>query len=126
MPHFYGCFSTRTEHRPCRADGDPLGQFAIIQEDENQWGLIVKESLDREAKDRFTLRVTATDGKFEAAVTVEIHVLDLNDNSPTCEQVRRVQLSQRNVPFLYNLYTNSEDTNLRLNELSRIQSLKKT
>uniref|UniRef100_A0A8C7ZH12 FAT atypical cadherin 2 n=1 Tax=Oryzias sinensis TaxID=183150 RepID=A0A8C7ZH12_9TELE len=68
-------------------DGDPLGQFAIIQEDENQWGLIVKESLDRETKDRFTLRVTATDGKFEAAVTVEVHVLDLNDNSPTCEQL---------------------------------------
>lgn len=70
------------------ADGDPLGQFAIIQEDEGEWGLILKERVDREAKDRYTLRVTATDGKFEAPVVVEVHVLDINDNSPLCEQVR--------------------------------------
>lgn len=69
-------------------DGDPLGQFAIIQEDEGQWGLILKEPLDRETKDRYTLRVSATDGKFEAPVSVEVHVLDINDNSPLCEQVR--------------------------------------
>ncbi|XP_012717208.2 protocadherin Fat 2 [Fundulus heteroclitus] len=68
-------------------DGDPLGQFAIIQEDEGQWGLIVKESLDRETKGQYTLRVTATDGKFEALVTVDVHVLDVNDNSPVCEQL---------------------------------------
>lgn len=70
------------------ADGDPLGQFAIIQADEGEWGLIVKERLDRETKDRYTLRVTATDGKFEAPVVVDVHVLDINDNSPLCEQVR--------------------------------------
>lgn len=72
------------------SDGDPLGQFAIIQEDEGQWGLIVKETLDRETKDRYVLKVTATDGKFEAPVTVDIHVLDINDNSPVCEQVSRI------------------------------------
>lgn len=71
-----------------RADGDPLGQFAIVQEDEGVWGLIVKERLDRETKDRYTLKVTATDGKFEAPVSVDVHVLDINDNSPVCEQVR--------------------------------------
>jgi len=69
------------------SDGDPLGQFAIIQEDEGQWGLILKENLDRETKDRYTLKVTATDGKFEAPITVDVHVLDINDNSPLCEQV---------------------------------------
>uniref|UniRef100_A0A669EL52 FAT atypical cadherin 2 n=1 Tax=Oreochromis niloticus TaxID=8128 RepID=A0A669EL52_ORENI len=67
--------------------GDPLGQFAIVQVDEGQWGLIVKESLDREARDRYALRVTATDGKFEAPISVDVHVLDINDNSPLCEQV---------------------------------------
>lgn len=66
-----------------------MGQFAIIQEDEGEWGLIVKEPLDRETKDRYTLKVTATDGKFEAPVMVEVHVLDINDNSPLCEQVRK-------------------------------------
>uniref|UniRef100_A0A1A8UWT2 FAT tumor suppressor homolog 2 n=1 Tax=Nothobranchius furzeri TaxID=105023 RepID=A0A1A8UWT2_NOTFU len=79
-------------------DGDPLGQFAIIQEDEGQWGLIVKENLDRETKDRYTLKVTATDGKFEAPVTVDIHVLDINDNSPVCEQVVYTEGVMENSP----------------------------
>lgn len=70
------------------ADGDPLGQFAIIQEDEGEWGLILREPLDREARDRYTLQVMATDGKFEAPLVVDVHVLDINDNSPLCEQVR--------------------------------------
>lgn len=67
-----------------------MGQFAIIQQDEGEWGLIVKETLDRETKDRYTLKVTATDGKFETPVTVDVHVLDINDNSPLCEQVKEV------------------------------------
>lgn len=69
------------------ADGDPLGQFAIIQQSEGGWGLIVKEPLDREVRDRHALRVMATDGKFEASARVDVHVLDANDNSPQCEQV---------------------------------------
>lgn len=73
-------------HRP--SEGDPLGQFAIIQQSEGGWGLILKEPLDREVRDRHTLRVMATDGKFEASVSVDVHVLDINDNSPQCEQVR--------------------------------------
>lgn len=76
-----------TQHSVTPTDGDPLGQFAIVQEDEGQWGLIVKETLDRETKDRYSLKVTATDGKFEAPVTVDVHVLDINDNSPACERV---------------------------------------
>lgn len=47
----------------------------------------MKESLDRETKDRYMLKVMATDGKFEALITVDVHVLDVNDNSPECEQV---------------------------------------
>ncbi|XP_074530998.1 protocadherin Fat 2 isoform X2 [Halichoeres trimaculatus] len=79
-------------------DGDPLGQFAIIQEDEGQWGLILKEPLDRETKDRYTLRVSATDGKFEAPVSVEVHVLDINDNSPLCEQLVYTEAVMENSP----------------------------
>ena len=65
-----------------------MGQFAIIQEEEGEWGLILKEPLDRELKDRYTLQITATDGKFQALATAEVHVLDVNDNSPECQQVR--------------------------------------
>ncbi|KAM7418177.1 hypothetical protein PAMA_017701 [Pampus argenteus] len=79
-------------------DGDSLGQFAIIQEDEGEWGLIVKETLDRETKDRYTLKVTATDGKFETPVTVEVHVLDINDNSPLCEQLVYTEMVMENSP----------------------------
>lgn len=92
------------------ADGDPLGKFAIIQKDEGEWGLILKEPVDRETKDRYTLKVIATDGKFEAPVTVEVHVLDINDNSPLCEQVSKdmllhlvsyVFITDHSVKFIY-------------------------
>lgn len=57
-----------------------------MQEGE-EWGLVLKESLDREAKDNYSLKIRVTDGRFEAPATVEVHVLDINDNSPLCEQV---------------------------------------
>ncbi|XP_029297728.1 LOW QUALITY PROTEIN: protocadherin Fat 2 [Cottoperca gobio] len=79
-------------------DGDPLGQFAIIQEDEGEWGLIAKVALDRETRDRYTLKVTATDGKSEAPVIVVVHVLDINDNSPLCEQLVYTEVVMENSP----------------------------
>ncbi|XP_034038208.1 protocadherin Fat 2 isoform X2 [Thalassophryne amazonica] len=79
-------------------DGDPLGQFAIIQEDEGKWGLIIKEPLDRETRDRYTLKVTATDGKSDALVTVDVHVLDINDNSPLCDQLLYTETVLENSP----------------------------
>lgn len=75
-----------------------MGQFAIIQVDDGKWGLIVKERLDREVKDRYGLKVTATDGKFDAVAVVDVHVLDINDNSPLCEQVRKFRRAVSNSP----------------------------
>lgn len=75
------------------ADGDPLGQFAIIQQSEGGWGLILTRPLDREVVERHALRVMATDGKFQASVGVDVHVLDANDNSPQCEQVRGARVT---------------------------------
>lgn len=43
-------------------------------------------------KDKHNLKVIATDGKFQTAATVEVHVLDSNDNSPLCEQVSHLLL----------------------------------
>ncbi|XP_017285240.1 protocadherin Fat 2 isoform X2 [Kryptolebias marmoratus] len=97
-------------------DGDPLGQFAIIQEDEGQWGLIVKETLDRETKDRYTLKVTATDGKFEAPVTVDVHVLDINDNSPVCEQLMYTEGVMENLPpRMFVLKVSASDSDVGVN-----------
>lgn len=50
--------------------------------------MISKEALDRETSDRYALKVTATDGRSEARVVVDLHVLDINDNSPQCGEVR--------------------------------------
>lgn len=67
-------------------DGDPLGQFSVTAADD-EWRLISRSPLDREDKDKYTLRIMATDGRFQTSANVEIHVLDVNDNSPLCEQV---------------------------------------
>ncbi|XP_062249993.1 protocadherin Fat 2 isoform X1 [Platichthys flesus] len=97
-------------------DGDPLGQFAIIQQDEGEWGLIVKERLDRESRDRYTLRVIATDGKSEAAVTVDVHVLDINDNSPLCDQLVYTEVVMENSPSrLFVLKVSASDPDVGAN-----------
>ncbi|XP_028271337.1 protocadherin Fat 1a isoform X3 [Parambassis ranga] len=65
--------------------GDPLGQFAI-EHIQNEWKVSVRKPLDREEKDNYLLNITASDGIFTARATVEVKVLDANDNSPVCEK----------------------------------------
>ncbi|XP_019482771.1 PREDICTED: protocadherin Fat 2 [Hipposideros armiger] len=67
-------------------EGDPLGQFGISQV-EDEWRIFSRKTLDREHIAKYLLRITASDGKFQASVTVEIFVLDINDNSPQCSQL---------------------------------------
>uniref|UniRef100_A0A5F9DQ49 FAT atypical cadherin 2 n=1 Tax=Oryctolagus cuniculus TaxID=9986 RepID=A0A5F9DQ49_RABIT len=67
-------------------EGDPLGQFGISQVG-NEWRISSKKILDREHLAKYLLRITASDGKFQASVPVEIFVLDINDNSPQCSQL---------------------------------------
>lgn len=70
----------------CVLGGDPLGQFAI-ENTQNEWKVYVKKALDREEKDNYLLNITATDGTFATKAVVEVKVLDANDNSPVCEKV---------------------------------------
>uniref|UniRef100_A0A8C1M950 FAT atypical cadherin 2 n=1 Tax=Cyprinus carpio TaxID=7962 RepID=A0A8C1M950_CYPCA len=65
---------------------NPLGQFSVTAAGE-EWTVIAKSPLDREDKDKYTLKIIATDGRFQTSANVEVHVLDLNDNSPLCEQL---------------------------------------
>uniref|UniRef100_A0A8C0ZPK4 Protocadherin Fat 2 n=1 Tax=Castor canadensis TaxID=51338 RepID=A0A8C0ZPK4_CASCN len=67
-------------------EGDPLGQFAINQVGD-EWRISSRKTLDREHVAKYLLRVTASDGKFQASVPVEVFVLDINDNSPRCSQL---------------------------------------
>lgn len=50
------------------------------------WVVAVSKTLDREERDFYLLNITATDGTFVTKATVEITVLDANDNSPVCEK----------------------------------------
>ncbi|XP_062941472.1 protocadherin Fat 2 [Cynocephalus volans] len=67
-------------------EGDPLGQFGISQVGD-EWRISTRKTLDREHTAKYLLRITASDGKFQASVPVEIFVLDINDNSPQCSQL---------------------------------------
>ncbi|KAI2656785.1 Protocadherin Fat 1 [Labeo rohita] len=61
--------------------GDPQGLFDVKHTD-GVWVVAVSKTLDREERDFYLLNITATDGTFETKATVEITVLDANDNSP--------------------------------------------
>ncbi|XP_043928134.1 protocadherin Fat 3 isoform X2 [Protopterus annectens] len=66
--------------------GNPKGNFALglVQ---NEWKVYVKRPLDREEQDIYFLNITATDGLFVTQATVEVTILDTNDNNPICDQV---------------------------------------
>lgn len=62
--------------------GDPDADFHL---DVGTGALSTSRSLDREKKDKYTLEVVATDRgspALSAVVTVEVKVLDVNDNNP--------------------------------------------
>ncbi len=65
--------------------GDPQGLFDVKHTD-GVWLVAVSKTLDREERYFYLLNITATDGTYETKATVEITVLDANDNSPVCEK----------------------------------------
>lgn len=50
--------------------------------------MYVKWPLDREECNLYIINITASDGLFVCHATVEVTVVDTNDNSPICDQVR--------------------------------------
>lgn len=65
--------------------GDRLGQFSVHH---HSGELYVNRALDREARAYYTLVVSATDGAFVATATVNVQILDANDNTPECEPLQ--------------------------------------
>lgn len=57
---------------------------------QGEWKLYVKRPLDREEQERYLINVTATDGLHVSMATVEVMVMDTNDNSPVCDPVRKI------------------------------------
>ncbi|XP_047195466.1 protocadherin Fat 3a isoform X5 [Hippoglossus stenolepis] len=66
--------------------GNYRGVFALglVQ---GEWKMYVKGLLDREERNLYIINVTASDGLFVSQATLEITVIDTNDNSPVCDQV---------------------------------------
>ncbi len=68
--------------------GNRGGVFALglVQ---GEWKLYVKRPLDREEQERYLINVTATDGLHVSTATVEVMVIDTNDNNPVCDPVSK-------------------------------------
>ncbi|KAM5172175.1 protocadherin Fat 2 [Mantella aurantiaca] len=90
-------------------DGDPLGLFSI-SESGDQWVISSKKPMDREDIEKHHLKVTASDGKFQATTDVEITVLDINDNSPECQQMQyTATVAEDAAPGLFILKISAKD-----------------
>ncbi|XP_069022576.1 protocadherin Fat 3a isoform X10 [Embiotoca jacksoni] len=65
--------------------GNYRGVFALglVQ---GEWKMYVKGPLDREERNLYIINVTASDGLFVSQATVEVTVIDTNDNRPVCDQ----------------------------------------
>ena len=50
--------------------------------------VVVCGQLDREKQDFYLLNITASDGLYITRTAVEVTVMDANDNTPVCNQVR--------------------------------------
>lgn len=59
--------------------------LALVQ---GEWKVYVSGLLDREQQDWYLLNITASDGLYVARTAVEVTIMDANDNSPICNQVR--------------------------------------
>lgn len=90
----------------CCPGGNHHGVFALgLVQDE--WKMYVKRPLDREKCNFYIINITASDGLFVCQTTVEVTVIDTNDNSPMCDQVRdnkkKFQIFQSSGRIFFNL-----------------------
>uniref|UniRef100_A0A8C8SUZ8 FAT atypical cadherin 2 n=1 Tax=Pelusios castaneus TaxID=367368 RepID=A0A8C8SUZ8_9SAUR len=96
-------------------EGDVLGQFNIKQVKE-EWKIVSRKPLDREDIEKYLLKVTASDGKFQAVTEVEIFVLDINDNNPECKQILYAgKVSEDALPGLFILKISATDSDVGSN-----------
>ncbi|XP_062417297.1 protocadherin Fat 3a [Pungitius pungitius] len=77
--------------------GNYRGVFALglVQ---GEWKMYVKRQLDREERNLYIINITASDGLFVSQATVEVTVIDTNDNSPICDQAVYTASVAENLP----------------------------
>lgn len=73
--------------------GNQRGVFALALV-QGEWKVYVSGLLDREQQDYYLLNITASDGLYVAHTAVEVTVMDANDNSPICKQVREEDMKR--------------------------------
>ncbi|CAF1651545.1 unnamed protein product [Adineta ricciae] len=83
-------YQDRLEYRILPSDAsndeDLLQTFAIVDlHTENQLGLRLLKSLDRETRNFYKMKILATDGEQTGVLSLDIQVLDSNDNVPKFE-----------------------------------------
>ncbi|KAK3521773.1 hypothetical protein QTP70_018306, partial [Hemibagrus guttatus] len=84
--------------------GNPRGVFALASV-QGVWMLSVNRPLDREKQDRYLLNITASDSLFATQVTVEVTIMDANDNSPICNQATYDASFPEDIPINYGILT---------------------
>ncbi|XP_060751945.1 protocadherin Fat 3 [Tachysurus vachellii] len=84
--------------------GNLWGVFALASV-QGVWMLTVKRPLDREKQDRYLLNITASDSLFASQVTVEVTIMDSNDNSPICNQAIYDASFPEDIPINYGILT---------------------
>ena len=104
----------RTFFTQCMADflnlliGDPTNDLIISAPNPNSVSLLTAKKLDYETKNRYDLRIKATNfeetaltgiSPYETVIDFRINVLDINDNPPTFTQ----ELYSTNVPEDYGI-----------------------
>ncbi|TSX58272.1 Protocadherin Fat 3 [Bagarius yarrelli] len=84
--------------------GNSEGVFALASV-QGVWMLSVKRPLDREQQDRYQLNITASDSLFATQVTVEVSIMDANDNNPICNQDIYEASVPEDIPINYRILT---------------------
>jgi len=100
-------------------DEDLFQTFAIVNlHTENQLGLRLLKSLDREIRNAYKMKVLATDGQLTGQLLLDIQVLDSNDNVPKFEHDQYHIKLRENTPIGSNiLHIHADDNDEGLNAL---------
>ncbi|XP_030047593.1 protocadherin-10 [Microcaecilia unicolor] len=89
----------------CELLGAPDLPFRLKPSFKNYYTLVTDGALDREAHDTYSLTVVARDGgspPLSATRAIQVHVADVNDNSPRFSQpAYDVYVTENNVPGAY-------------------------
>ena len=100
-------------------DEDLLQTFSIINlQTENQLGLRLLKTLDRERRDFYQMKILATDGEHTGQLILDIQVLDANDNVPVFEHEQyHIQLREDTLLHTDVLHVHASDKDEGLNAL---------